>query len=83
MAGILARLEQFSGPRGAVDGIISEPAVGLYSPWGGSTASMRILSSSDIRAGDLLIDSAGSRYIVSRTWTLPGGQILGELVKES
>lgn len=80
MAGILSHV-CLDGPRGRVYGILSEPRPGLESALAQYQPSMRLLTRSDVRAGDVLTREH-ERYAVTRVWRV-GGQLLAELAKEA
>jgi hypothetical protein len=80
MAGVLNQV-QLIGPRGPVDGILSEPRPGLESLLAQYNPTMRLLTRSDVRVGDILTRAA-ERYAVTRIWRV-GGYLMAELAKEA
>lgn len=79
MASVLVRL---TGPRGPVDGILSEPRPGLAEAMLGLTPTMRLVTAGDVREGDTLTDGAGGRYRVTRVWPTDTG-VVAEVAKEA
>jgi hypothetical protein len=75
-------LVSLNGPRGPVSGILSEPRPGLETILGQYIPNMRFLTTSDVRPGDILTASDGSRYAVTRTW-MAGSYIVAEIAKEA
>jgi hypothetical protein len=72
----------FTGPRGPVSGILSEPRPGLEAVLGQYVPNMRLVTTGDVRPGDILTASDGSRYAVTRTW-MAGSYVVAEVAKES
>jgi len=70
------------GPRGPVSGILSEPRPGLESVLGHYVPNMRLVTTGDVRPGDILTAPDGSRYAVTRTWVV-GGYLVAEVAKEA
>ena len=81
MASVL-NLVLLDGPRGPVSGILSEPRPGLEAVLGQYVPNMRFMTTGDVRPGDILTGSDGSRYAVTRTWTV-GGYVVAEVAKEA
>jgi hypothetical protein len=70
------------GPRGPVSGVLSEPRPGLETVLGQYVPNMRLLTTGDVRPGDILTAPDGSRYAVTRTW-MAGSYLVAEVAKES
>lgn len=73
---------RLAGPRGPVDGLLSEPRPGLVDAMMGLAPTMRLLTASSVRPNDLLTAQDGSRYRVVRVWPTPAG-LVAELAKEA
>lgn len=77
----LLNLYRLQGPRGPVDGILSEPKPGLAEILAQYSPTMRLLTQGDVREGDVLTRGS-ERYAVTRVWRV-GGYLMAELAKEA